>query len=183
MDACRRAKKATLCQQLQAECQAILAVRPQLKLVRLADGAKDNWRFLETLEVGLAANQIEAWNIVDFYHACDHLQHALDLIWGEFAPKGKAEFARLKTVFKEMEGGVETVIETLRYRLRRARGRNRQNLRKELTYFRNQRHRVAYATYLREHLPIASGVVEAACKTLVTQRLKQSGMRWSACGG
>jgi len=42
---------------------------------------------------------------------------------------------------------------------------------------------MAYATYLREHLPIATGVVEAACKTLVTQRLKQSGMRWSARGG
>ena len=176
-------KKATLCQQLQAECQAILAVRPQLKLVRLADGAKENWRFLETLAVGAPAGQIETWNIVDFYHACDHLKHALDLIWGEFAPKGKAEFARLKTVLKEMEGGVETVIETLRYRVRRARGAKRQNLRKALTYFRNQRHRMAYATYLREHLPIASGVVEAACKTLVTQRLKQSGMRWSASGG
>ena len=176
-------KKATLCQQLQAECQAILAVRPLLKLVRLADGAKENWRFLETLEVGAHAGQIETWNIVDFYHACDHLKQALDLTWGEFAPKGKAEFARLKTVLKEMDGGVETVIETLRYRVRRARGAQRQNLRKELTYFRNQRHRMAYATYLREHLPIASGVVEAACKTLVTQRLKQSGMRWSACGG
>jgi hypothetical protein len=54
---------------------------------------------------------------------------------------------------------------------------------KELTYFRNQRHRMHYAAYLRENLPIASGVVEAACKTLVTQRLKQSGMRWKTPGG
>jgi len=176
-------KKATLCQQLQAECQAIVAVRPPMKLVRLADGAKENWRFWETLAVGGSASQIETWNIVDFYHACDHLKQALDLIWGEFSPKGKAEFARLKTVLKEMEGGVETVIETLRYRVRSTRGAKGQALRKELTYFRHQRHRMAYATYLRQHLPIASGVVEAACKTLVTQRLKQSGMRWSASGG
>ncbi len=40
-----------------------------------------------------------------------------------------------------------------------------------------------YAAYLRQNLPIASGVVEAACKTLVAQRLKQSGMRWSKAGG
>ena len=40
-----------------------------------------------------------------------------------------------------------------------------------------------YAAYVRENLPIASGVVEAACKTLVTQRLKQSGMRWAKPGG
>jgi hypothetical protein len=176
-------KKATLCQQLQAECQAILTTRSRLRLVRLADGAKENWRFLETLDVGLPADQLEIWDIVDFYHACDHLKHALDLVWGELTPKSRAEFARLRTLLKEMDGGVETVIETLRYRVRCARKAKRQKLQKELTYFRNQRHRMAYASYLREHLPIASGVVEAACKTLVTQRLKQSGMHWSKTGG
>ena len=42
---------------------------------------------------------------------------------------------------------------------------------------------MAYAEYQRKQLPIASGVVEAACKTLVTQRLKRSGMAWSPAGG
>jgi hypothetical protein len=40
-----------------------------------------------------------------------------------------------------------------------------------------------YAEYIRNGLPIASGVMEAACKTLVTQRLKQSGMVWTQTGG
>jgi hypothetical protein len=40
-----------------------------------------------------------------------------------------------------------------------------------------------YAEYIRQGLPIASGVMEAACKTLVTQRLKQSGMAWTQAGG
>jgi hypothetical protein len=40
-----------------------------------------------------------------------------------------------------------------------------------------------YAQYVRNGLPIASGVMEAACKTLVTQRLKQSGMAWTQAGG
>ncbi len=176
-------KKATLCQQLEAECQARMATRPLLRVVRLADGARENWRFLATLDLGVPAGQVEIWDIVDFYHACDHLKHATDLIWGEFSPEGKAEFARLKTLLKEKDDGVESVINALRYRVGRARGTKRQQLLKELTYFRHQRHRMAYAAYLREHLPIASGVVEAACKTLVTQRLKQSGMRWSVQGG
>lgn len=176
-------KKATLCQELEAEVQAIFAVQPRLKLVKLADGARDNWRFLGQLNLGVPADQIESWEIVDFYHACDHLKHALDIVWGEHTPKGKAEFARLKTLLKEAEGGVEQVIETLRYRVRKAKGHKRDPLLKELTYFRNQRHRMNYAAYLRENLPIASGVVEAACKTLVTQRLKQSGMRWKTSGG
>ena len=40
-----------------------------------------------------------------------------------------------------------------------------------------------YAASQRQHLPIASGVMEAACKTLVTQRLKGSGMAWTMAGG
>ena len=176
-------KKATLCVELETEVQAILAVQPHLRVVKLADGARDNWRFLRTLNLGVPAAQIESWDIVDFYHACDHLKHALDTIWGEQTPKGKVEFARLKTVLKEADEGVERVIETLRYRVRKAKGHTHEQLRKELTYFRNQRHRMNYAAYLREQLPIASGVVEAACKTLVTQRLKQSGMRWANPGG
>ena len=40
-----------------------------------------------------------------------------------------------------------------------------------------------YAEYLRLNLPIASGVMEASCKTLVTQRLKRSGMTWTNPGG
>jgi hypothetical protein len=40
-----------------------------------------------------------------------------------------------------------------------------------------------YAVYAQESLPIASRVMEASCKTLVTQRLKQSGMAWTRSGG
>ena len=42
---------------------------------------------------------------------------------------------------------------------------------------------MGYAEAKARHLPIGSGVVEAACKTLVTQRLKRSGMRWRHAGG
>jgi hypothetical protein len=40
-----------------------------------------------------------------------------------------------------------------------------------------------YGQYRRDHLPIGSGVTEAACKTVFTQRLKQSGMTWKREGG
>ncbi len=39
-----------------------------------------------------------------------------------------------------------------------------------------------YFELQKQGLMIGSGIVEAACKTLVTQRLKQSGMRWSVGG-
>lgn len=179
-------KKATLCHQLEAECQSILALRPDLKVVKLADGAKDNWRFLDELDLGLPAqqqNEVEQESIVDFYHAAEHLKRACDAIWPKDPVKSKAKFECLRTLLKEKDGGVEFVIRSLKHHASRTQGHRQEQIRKELTYFRNQRHRMQYARYLRNHLPIASGVVEAACKTLVTQRMKQSGMSWGQIGG
>jgi hypothetical protein len=179
-------KKATLCGQLQAECQSIFGLRPDLKVVKLADGAEENWRFLDALALGLgeaALARVEQIAIVDFYHAAEHLGTACDVIWGAQSVQSKAEFARLRTLLKEDDRGVDKVINRLRHRAGGMRGRKREELEKELTYFRNQRGRMRYAQYRHAHLPIGSGVVEAACKTLVTQRLKRSGMRWGMAGG
>jgi len=41
---------------------------------------------------------------------------------------------------------------------------------------------MGYAALTARGFPIGSGIVEAACKTLVAQRLKLSGMRWSRAG-
>ncbi len=179
-------KKATLCGQLQAECQSILALRPALTVVKLAEGAEENWRFLDALDLGLAAAECargEQVSILDFYHAAEHLQTACDAIWGAESVGSKVEFGRFRLLLKEDAQGVDKVISCLRYRLGRLRGRQRERLATELTYFRNQRTRMRYADYQRAGLPIGSGVVEAACKTLVTQRLKRSGMRWERAGG
>jgi len=40
-----------------------------------------------------------------------------------------------------------------------------------------------YQTYRRQHLPIGSGITEAACKIVFTQRLKRLGMAWTKEGG
>ena len=84
---------------------------------------------------------------------------------------------------RDQDDGAERVIRVLKYHRGRARGRKRKRLETQLTYFRNQRPRMRYAEYVRNGLPIASGVMGAACKTLVTQRLKQSGMAWTQAGG
>jgi hypothetical protein len=176
-------KKATLQQQLESEIAGVLTIRPDLKRVLLSDGAKDNWRLLREVDQACGLQPQPSIEIVDFYHACDHLKEGCDAAWGESTPRGKAEFERLKILLKEADDGAERVIRVLKYHWGRARGRKRERLRIQLTYFRNQRHRMHYAEYIRQGLPIASGVMEASCKTLVTQRLKQSGMAWSLAGG
>ena len=54
--------------------------------------------------------------------------------------------------------------------------------RKNLVYFMNNKERMRYATFRDRGYHIGSGLVESACKTVVGQRLKQSGMRWSLAG-
>jgi hypothetical protein len=179
-------KKATLRHQLTAECQHILHQAPPLKVVKLADGAPDNWNYLSQLNLGLppsAQANIEQIEIVDFCHAVDHLKCGCDAIWPDDPDQSKAKFASLRTSLKEVEGGADKVIGSFRYYLGRLSGKNKAALQTELTYFLNQRPRMDYATYLKQGLPIASGVIEATCKTLVTQRMKCSGMRWGLFGG
>ena len=72
-------------------------------------------------------------------------------------------------------GGVEKVIRALRYL--RDKHPRRKRIGQVLGYFRRNRKRMDYAGAAERGLPIGSGVVEAACKTLVTERMKRSGMR------
>jgi hypothetical protein len=176
-------KKGTLAAQLQAEAQAILGARPDLQRVYLADGAETNWELLAEVERALGGDPTQSVQIVDFYHACEHLKDGCDAIWGESTPRGQAEFARLRVLLKEADDGTARILGTLKYHAGRATGSRRKRIRTALTYVRNQQGRMHYPSYQRQHLPIASGVMEAACKTLVTQRLKGSGMAWSMAGG
>jgi hypothetical protein len=169
-------KKKTLTAQLDAELSSILAVRPDLEVVAIADGAEENWRYFDR---PLYDN---ATRIVDHGHACEHLREAMSAYYGDKNVEGQAQYARLRILLRDQPGGVDDVRAELARVARRLRGRRHQARRKrlqsELTYFRNQRSRMAYADYQACGLPIGAGVVEAACKTLATQRLKRSGMSW-----
>lgn len=167
-------KKATLKRTLLAEVSALLAQRPDLTLVKLADGASDNWTFLtKDLPAGT--------ELVDFWHACEHLDKAMAAAHGDGSVEARAHFSDLRSVLKEVPDGVERVIRTLAY-LHKKHPANRVIL-ATLKYFRKRRHRMRYQEARARGLPIGSGVVEAACKTLATQRMKLSGMQWGQEGG
>jgi hypothetical protein len=174
-------KKVTLQQQLENEVASILALRPKLLRVHLADGAKDNWRLMNDIEARLPAPLEPPIEIVDYYHACDHLKKGCDAAWGESTPESQQYFDRLKNRLKETDHGAKLIIRALRFQSSTAKGNRHKRLEAELTYFRNQQHRMHYP--IRLNLPIASGVMEASCKTLVTQRMKRSGMAWAKNGG
>jgi len=166
-------KKKTLTSQLDGEVDAILAARPDLQLVALADGAEENWRYFD------GPKWANATKIVDHGHASQHLKAALAAYYGD-TTDGRAEYERLRIILRDKRGGIDQVIAELDRldRKLRPRPRRRKLLSKERKYFRNQRGRMDYARYQKLGLPIGSGIVEAACKTLAVQRLKRSGMNW-----
>lgn len=167
-------KKRTLKAMLREEVGRVLAERPDLTVVKIADGALDNWEYLsEEIPVGL--------EVIDFYHATEHLRVALECAYGEGSSKARQQYEKLRIKLRDEVGGVDMLIRSLRH-LRDSMPARRK-LAAELTYFRRNRERMNYAALLEANLPIGSGVVEASCKTLVTQRLKRSGMRWSQEGG
>jgi hypothetical protein len=167
-------RKATLKRSLLADTTAALASRPDWRIVKLADGANDNWTYLSSI----LPDGIE---ILDFYHAAEHLNAAVASVYGDGTVEARKRYEGLRFTLREEPDGAEKVIRALDY-LRKRHPRN-QTLVRELAYFRNNRHRTRYQQFAAQGLPIGSGVVEAACKTLVTQRMKQSGMRWEEKGG
>lgn len=166
--------KASLKEALKAELDVALAKRPDLRLVKAADGANDNWTYLH-------GDLPPGDEVVDFFHAAEHLNAAVAAAYGDGTVEARRRFADLRHVLLEQEAGVGTVIRSLIH-LRDKHPRSTR-IATELAYFRKRRRRMRYAEMKAQGLPIGTGVTEAACKTLVTQRLKQSGMRWGQEGG
>ncbi len=168
--------KKTLKAQLSDMVSAALGKRPDLELVKVADGAKDNWTYLgEELCPG------EGVEMLDFYHAAEHLSDAFSEAYGKDSSKAKAQYKKYRSILRNDEDGAEKVIRALAYL--KSKHPRREKLVTELEYFRNNRHRMQYATARANNQPIGSGVTEAACKTMVTQRLKCAGMHWKTAGG
>ncbi|MDE0058982.1 MAG: hypothetical protein OXP07_12740 [Defluviicoccus sp.] len=101
--------------------------------------------------------------------------------YGADDAQATAQFEKYRHRLRYETGGVGRVIRALRHLRLQHPGNER--IAQALGYFRNHQHRMGYAEAKAQGLPIGSGVVEATCKTLVTERLKRSGMRWSMHGG
>lgn len=147
------------------------------QVVAVADGAAMNWNLIAE-HFGQACVEI-----LDFYHACEHLWACARALHGE----GTEEAARWAHAQRHQlkRGRVGHVINTLARHIRalgRRRPADRKILRQNLNYFQTNRHRMNYPLYRARGYPIGSGFIESACKQIVTARLKGSGMRWRRDG-
>lgn len=169
--------KKTFKQRLEQEIINIKKLYPNAKYVGIADGAIDNWSFLE---------KYTELQLLDYFHVTEYLQK---VAMASFPQKtGKAKRQEWMEInchnLKHTTGTVGLLIDEMSKLARKTSLsiKVKSDLSKALTYFSNHKDMMNYPYHIEHNLPIGSGVTEAACKTLVKQRLCNSGMRWKKRG-
>jgi hypothetical protein len=140
-------------------------VQQAQEAVVLGDGAAWIWN--------LAAEHFpQATQIVDVYHARQHLYELRDLV----------DPGQLQHWLQCLEeGAIEQILQSLAAQ-KADLAEDAEFLRQQRVYFENNAHRMGYAQLRSRGLFVGSGVVEAACRTVIAQRLKRSGMFWTRQG-
>jgi len=121
-----------------------------------------------------------AIQIVDLYHARQHLWEVARVLCPNDAPQQKAW---MKIHQKRLldKGKIEKLVTALRA-LRQINPEVVEKIRTEAEYFEKNAERMRYPKFRRQHLFVGSGVIEAGCRTVIGSRLKQSGMFWTVRG-
>lgn len=123
------------------------------------------------------------WTL-DFYHACTHLWKMAEGLFGD-SPQAWSWYRRMRRWLRDRKGGVVNILRSASQeenKRKMARSR-KQKYGNAYRYLRRHARWMNYAACKKVRLPIGSGVTEAACKTVFTQRLKRSGMTWGIEGG
>lgn len=147
-------------------------VEAAAEVVVLGDGAEWIWNLSATHFPG-------AIEIVDYWHACEHIHEVANAYWGEGTKAARRWAERHKGSL--LEEGPGPLLRSLRG-LRPTTAEGLEAVRLARGYFGRHRDRMRYPQFARRGLSIGSGSVEAACKVIVGQRLRRPGMRWVNAG-
>lgn len=162
-----------------AEGEVASRLRAEQPLIRLMDGQRSLWDAAAAcLESAPAERTID---ILDILHVSQYVWRAAKVLQTHF--EHREAFAR-ERLLRILRGEVHRVISGLR-QMATKRPLSAQ-ARREITtvcgYPENNAHRMRYDEYLRKGYPIATGVIEGACRHLVKDRMERSGMRWRLPG-
>jgi hypothetical protein len=140
------------------------------EVVVLGDGAGWIWNRVPELFSGRVVQ------IVDWYHAQERLWNVSHLVFGEGSTRAKEWATQRKQELWEGKGPeVLRALQKLRPKGQPA----KEYVRQSVGYYRENEHRMQYDEFRRQGYLIGSGIIESACKHIVAQRFKQSGMRWN----
>ena len=161
------------------QCAQSWGVQQARRVVCMGDGAPWIWN--------LAAEHFPgAVEIVDFYHALEHLWATGEALWGNRATSAATQ-GWVRHYRRQLKRGrVDLLIAAIgRAQQRQAAklsGERATVVRRNLEYFQTHRARMQYSQYRWLKLPIGTGAVEGSCKFVVQSRFKRPGSRWSHPG-
>jgi hypothetical protein len=120
--------------------------------------------------------------ILEILHVTPRLWQAAHLFCPEGSDRARP-FVRAR-VLRVLSGEVKGVLKGLRRlgTVRGLKGKKKSDLRKICSFLQKNASRMRYDEYLQKGYPIASGVIEGACRHYVKDRMERSGMRWTAQG-
>ena len=119
-------------------------------------------------------------DILDLLHVNPRLWEAAHLFHAEGSDEATA-FVR-QHMLLALQGKAQQVVADLRKTGAELRGAKATRLRKLCTFLENNLHRMHYGRYLRAGYPIATGVIEGACRHVIKDRMERAGMRWKVPG-
>jgi hypothetical protein len=149
------------------------------KIVVLLDGEKAlEDQLLMVFDKAGLSERIDAI-VLDVMHMMEYLWDGGTALHGEKG-KGRIPWVR-EHALMILEGRVGRVIGGLKQILIKQKLRSSQEkvLKKVITYFENHRHMMRYDEYLAAGYPIATGLIEGTCGSLIKDRADRSGSRWS----
>lgn len=146
-----------------------------LCLVLVGDGGPWIWDYVPRLR----ALGIEVKEILDIYHAREHLWAVAHAVFGQQSSRARF-WGRCVSDRLAEEGGTAALSALQDLRPRGC--KQREEVRKAIAYFAANSARTDYPRYAAQALPLGSGIVESACRLVSVLRVKQPGMRWSLAG-
>jgi hypothetical protein len=153
--------------------------QPGQRIIRLMDGQEYLW---QTAELCLEAAPAELTiDILDIIHVSGYVWRAAKVLYRQ--PQQREAFTR-ERLLRILRGEVRSVITGLRHMATRhgLKGKERKEIATVCNYFAKNAARMRYDECLRAGYPIATGVIEGACRHLVKDRMERSGMRWTLHG-
>ena len=141
--------------------------------ILLMDGQKSLW-----IAGQQYAGDENITEILDMIHAATYVWDAAHIFYPKNS-KGAETFTR-ERLLRILNGQVDSVVRGLRW-MGSHQNLNKKKAKKLETvcrYFKNNAHRMHYDEYLEKGYPIASGVIEGACRYVVKDRMERTGMRW-----
>ncbi|MEO8954475.1 MAG: UPF0236 family protein [Ktedonobacteraceae bacterium] len=124
----------------------------------------------------------QAVQIVDLYHAREHLWNVANAVYGPGTPQGAAWAKQADDLLSH--GQIEDLVQRIEQlpSIPALPHASRSIPEIEAEYFLSNAQRMRYPTFRAKGMHIGSGIAEAACKTVVSTRAKKSGMRWTPDG-